>query len=289
MFRPLLRLVALVAALAGATACAANPPASDLRVMTFNIRYGTAQDGENRWEVRRQLVFDVAHTFAPHVLGLQEALRFQLDEMGTALVKYGEVGVGRDDGREAGEYSPILYDSTRLIVVDEGTFWFSDTPETPGSASWGNRIPRICTWARFRDEEGGGTFTVYNVHWDHESQESRVRSAALLLERIGSLVLPGEPVLVTGDFNAGETNPAFQALVADDDVVLRDTFRAVAPVVTGVGTYHGFEGGTDGDKIDAILASTVWNVVSAEILRTSRDGRYPSDHYPVTAIVRLVR
>ncbi|MGH7507366.1 MAG: endonuclease/exonuclease/phosphatase family protein [Longimicrobiales bacterium] len=259
---------------------------TELPVMTFNIRYGTADDGEDRWSLRRGLLLDVIREHGPVVLGVQEALRFQLDEMREALGRYDEVGVGRDDGVTAGEYSAILFDTTRVALLDEGTFWFSDTPAVPGSMSWGNTIPRICTWARLRGRDDGGTFTVYNVHWDHLSQPSRERSAALLLERIAARANT-DPVLVMGDFNAGETNPAFVALVHSERVPLRDTFRALHADATEVGTYHAFRGGLAGDRIDAILAGPAWEIVRAAIVRTERDGRYPSDHYPVIAVLRL--
>lgn len=149
----------------------------------------------------------------PDMVGVQEALRFQLDEIAAEFPRLGEVGVGREDGDEAGEYSAILYDEDRLELVGSDTFWLSDAPEVVASTSWGNRIPRIVTWARFRDRRTHRTFYVFNTHWDHESQPSRERSAALLLERIAAREHPDEPVLVTGDFNAGESNPAFTALL----------------------------------------------------------------------------
>ena len=254
--------------------------------MSFNIRYGTARDGDNVWGNRRGAVAEVIAGFGPHVLGIQEALHFQLDEMGEMLPGYGRVGVGRDDGVEAGEYAAIFYQSDRVRVLEEGTFWFSDTPEVPGSMSWGNQIPRICTWARFQDRSNGRSFLFFNLHWDHQSQPSREKAAELLLERMGAMAGPGEAILVTGDFNAGEDNPAFTALVQAREPGLRDAFRAVRPEATEVGTFHGFGGGSEGDKIDAVLFNGAWTVVEAAILQTSLQGRYPSDHYPVTAVLR---
>ena len=277
-------LAATLSAAAAAAPPAASPAVDTLRVMTFNIRYGTASDGENRWARRRDLVLSVIRDFDPAVLGLQEALRFQLDELGEALGHLGEVGVGRRDGRKSGEYAAILYDTRRLEVLEQGTFWFSETPETPGSRGWGTSIPRICTWGRFRLAENDASFYVYNVHWDHRAQRSRERSSALLLERIAARPHPDDPVLVTGDFNAGEDNPAFRRLLAGG---LRDTFRDRHPDVDPVGTSKGFKGETDGGKIDAVLASAGWNVLEAAIVRTNDAGRYPSDHFPVTALVRL--
>jgi endonuclease/exonuclease/phosphatase family metal-dependent hydrolase len=265
---------------------AARQP-EDLTVMTFNVRYGTAEDGEDRWPLRRALVFDVIRESGAAIVGVQEALRFQLDEIRAALPAFGEAGVGRDDGATAGEYSAVLYDTSRVALEEQGTFWFSDSPAEPGSTGWGNTIPRICTWARFRDRASGGTLIVYNVHWDHVSQPSRERSAALLLDRIAASP-SADPVIVMGDFNAGEANPAFAALIGSERVPLRDTFREVHPDAADVGTFHGFAGGTAGEKIDAVLVGPGWEIVRAAIVTAARAGRYPSDHYPVTAVLRRV-
>lgn len=294
-----LRVSALLAALTlssaavpggGSHARAAVPPTGKaLDIMSFNIRYGTARDGDNAWEHRREAVIEVIEAFRVDVLGLQEALHFQLEEIEAALPGYARIGVGRADGVEAGEYAAILVDRSRLEVLDEGTFWFSDTPAVPGSTSWGNDIPRICTWARLRDAASGRTFYVYNVHWDHRSQPSRERSAELLVERIAQRAA-ADPVLVTGDFNAGETNAAFRYLLesaASSEIGLYDTFRALHPDATDVGTFNGFDGTTSGEKIDAVLASGHWQVLAAEIVRTNRQGRYPSDHFPVVATLVL--
>jgi endonuclease/exonuclease/phosphatase family metal-dependent hydrolase len=262
--------------------------------MSFNIRYGSAEDGADAWPLRRAIAFDVLRGFDGDVVGVQEALRFQLDEIAAALPAFGEIGVGRDDGKAAGEYSAILYRRGRFEVLEEGTFWFSDAPATPGSMSWGNRITRICTWARLRDRTGGAVFYVYNLHLDHESQPSRERSAILLAERIRGRSSP-DPVIVMGDFNSGEANPAYRHLTGSETLPaaaapappLADTYRARHPRDTLVGTFHGFRGTATGDKIDHILASPEWLTLDASIVRTSRAGRFPSDHFPVTAVVRL--
>ena len=274
-------------ALGGLAGCAAHGVGGadpSLRVMTYNVRYGTADDGLDAWEHRRELALRVISNNEPDVIGVQEALRFQLDEIAAAFPRLAEVGVGRDDGDEAGEYSAILYDENRLELLDSDTFWLSGTPEVVASTNWGNRIPRIVTWARFRDRRTERTFYVFNTHWDHESQPSRERSAVLLLERIAAREHPGEPVLLTGDFNAGESNPAFVALLEGE---LTDTFRALHPDATDVGTFHGFEGDRSGEKIDAILASPGWRVREAWLVTDQEGGRYPSDHFPVMAVASL--
>lgn len=256
-----------------------------IEAMSFNIRYGTAADGENAWPLRRDMVAELIAREGPSVLGIQEALDFQLDELLLALPGYRALGVGRDDGGRAGEFSAILYDTHRLDCEESGTFWFSEHPESPGSMSesWGNRIPRICTWARLRTKDAALSFTVWNLHWDHEAQESRLRGAHLLLRMLRAIAAPGEPYLVMGDFNAGESNPAVALLLESG---LRDSFRVLHPRAKDVGTFGAFRGRRDGEKIDAILVSPAWAVRDAAILHDNRDGRYPSDHYPVTA--RLV-
>jgi endonuclease/exonuclease/phosphatase family metal-dependent hydrolase len=268
----------------------------ELRVMTFNIRYGTADDGQNAWEQRRDMVFALLREARADVLGLQEALRFQIDEIRDALADYGEVGVARDDGDRAGEYAVILYRRERFDVDESGTFWFSDTPETPGSKHWGNYRPRICTWARLIERAGRRAFYIYNVHLDGLSQPARERSVQLLVERIERRAHP-DPVVVTGDFNAGEENPAVQYLLRGPDAAQSrpvtgladwiDTFRALYPTEREVGTFHAFFGMTTGQKIDYILVQRGAEVLDARIIRDHRERRYPSDHFPVAATVRF--
>jgi endonuclease/exonuclease/phosphatase family metal-dependent hydrolase len=265
-------------------------PREPLTVMSFNIRYGTAKDGENEWTARRDLLFEVIRTANADLVGLQEALDFQIDEIIAAVPHYAVVGVGRDDGAEKGEYSAILFRRDRFHVAEAGTFWFSDTPSVVASKSWGNNITRICSWARFIDRDGRGLYH-YNLHLDHQSQPSRERSMVLLRGRIDTRTVP-EPVIVTGDFNVGESNPALATLTLPAGTgapPLVDTFRVLHPDVKDAGTFSGFKFGNHGtEKIDYVLVQPGAEVISAEIVRTGRNNRYPSDHFPVTARVRLV-
>jgi len=281
---------ALFAALLLCSSLAAQPLLRDpLHVMSFNIRYGTAKDGVNHWSERREMLFDVIRERDADLIGLQEALGFQIDEIVAAAPGYAVIGVGRDDAAKAGEFSAILFKKDRFRVADAGTFWFSDTPEVPASKTWGNNITRICTWARFIDRDGRG-FYHFNLHLDHESQPSRERSTLLLRQRIDARPFPGDAVIVTGDFNVGEKNPALAALVMKGDPAtpFLDTYRVLYPDETVVGTFNGFKtGNTNGDKIDYVLVQPGAEVIAAEIIRTSRNDRYPSDHFPVAARIRL--
>ncbi len=264
----------------------AQTPEQAVSVTSFNIRHGRGQDGEHVWPNRRAIVIDLLREGNASLVGLQEVLDFQLAELAAALPRYRVIGVGRDDGRSAGEFAPLLVDTTRFTVLHEETFWLSDTPTVPGSMHWGNRITRITSWARLADRHTRDTLRVYNLHWDHESQPSRERSAALLLARIAADGSPSDAVLVTGDFNAGEDNPAFRALVSDARVSLRDTWRVLYPEARIAGTFNAFRGDSTGDKIDAVLMGSGWTVEAAAIDRRRVNGLWPSDHFPVTARVR---
>jgi endonuclease/exonuclease/phosphatase family metal-dependent hydrolase len=267
-------------------------PASDgltVGVLSFNIRYGTANDGINSWPHRKELVYDVIRRQDSDFVGLQEALRFQIDAIRESVPEYDEVGVGRDDGKAAGEYSAILYKSDRWRAVDSGTLWLSDTPDAPGSMTWGNEITRIVTWARFVEKQTGRAVWLFNTHFDHISQPSREKSAELLASRIANRE-PLDPVIVTGDFNAGEDNPAILHLKNagnQSPVELMDTFRMLHPDAPTAGTGGGFEGLRSGPKIDYIFVEPDALVRQAGIVYDNREGRYPSDHFPVYAEIVL--
>lgn len=283
--------VALMLAACGAQnrGIAADSGELNVRVLSFNIRYGTAADGANAWTHRKELVYDVIRRQDSDFVGLQEALRFQIDAIHEAVPGYGEVGVGRDDGNEAGEYSAILYKSDRWRAVKSGTLWLSDTPDVPGSMTWGNEITRIVSWGRFVEKTSGRALWVFNTHFDHASQPSRMKSAQMLASLIADRE-PRDPVVVSGDFNAGEDNPAILYLKNAphrSPVRLLDTFRVLHPDANPVGTFGGFEGRRDGPKIDYVFVGPDIRVREAGIIFENRDGRYPSDHYPVYAEIVL--
>ncbi len=256
-----------------------------VKLLSFNIRYGTANDGDNAWPHRQEMVCDLIRDEAPDFCGLQEALRYQTDVILEAVPEYEEYGVGREDGKTKGEYSSILYRKDRWRLDRGNTVWLSDTPTLPGSTSWGNAISRIVTWGRFVEKKTGRGIFVFNTHFDHRSQPSREKSAefiaALIAREAGDA-----PVVLMGDFNAGEQNPAITRLKRQEGagaIGLVDTFRVIHPDARNAGTFNGFEGRTDGEKIDFIFSDRSAKIMSAEILNTNRDSRYPSDHFPVNA------
>jgi len=267
--------------------------------MSFNIRNGKAKDGENRWDLRKEFVCDVIRECSPDVLGVQEAYRFQLDEFNESLPEYGEVGIGRD-GASRGEHSSVHFLKKRFDIDESGTFWLSDTPDVP-SRHWGNACVRICTWARLVEKtgdksgerSGDAALYIFNTHLDHRSQPSREKAVRLIAARIAARAHP-DPVVVTGDMNAGERNPAVRFLLdgkgeagETGPVRLVDSYRVLHPDEKAVGTFHMFTGLAPGGKIDYILVPPDAEVLDAEIVRVSRDGRFPSDHFPVTARVRF--
>lgn len=270
-------------------ACAAGTLGSlaaadtQLTVLTLNVRLDVARDAPHTWEARRPLISAFLTELEPDLIGLQEAQGHQLNGMLADNPEFASIGVGRDDGKSEGEFSAILYRKDRFTPLESGTFWLSDTPEEIASTSWGNTITRICTWAKFEISGTDRTFFHFNTHFDHKSQVSRERSATLILERIGSIADTGDPVVLTGDFNAGESNPAITILTE----TLTDTFRVSNPDATDVGTFHGFTDELQPKKIDYVFTTPDITTTSATIHRPRPDGRYLTDHEPVSATLTL--
>lgn len=289
----LFTILCLAIATAGCATCSkcVEAPQPPLKIMTFNILYGTSDAGENHWKKRRSLVFDQIREQAPDILGLQEALRFQLDEIGTAVPGYGEIGEGRGGGTRD-EYAAILYRADRIEPVDSGVFWLSSTPEKV-SQDWEAACLRICTWARLLDKATGRHFYCFNTHLDYRSELSRDNSVRLIAERAAHRAHPEDPVIFTGDFNAAEDSPAMNWLKtgrhAEDPAfpVLVDTFRATHPGVKTGPTYTGFDENRTGPKIDHILIWPGFKTAGAEILNDRPGGRFVSDHYAVTAMIEF--
>ena len=255
-------------------------PGPALRVMSFNIRYGKADDGANSWPHRREQVVEVVETFDPDLVAVQEALDFQLDFLGERLDGYGATGGFREGGRK-GEYTGILFRRSRLELVREGVFWLSETPEGVGSRGWDAALPRICAWAVLRDRSADRRFAVFATHLDHRGQESREQAARLIVERVAQLREPH--VLLLGDFNFAPDTPAYATLRQAHFV---DSWRELHGETDEEGTFHGFRGGAAGKRIDFVFVrGDRWMLRASGIDRTAREGRFPSDHYPVTAIV----
>ena len=293
MTRILLLLTILIAGPAAAEreAPIEKENARVVRVMSFNIRNSNARDGANHWMFRRDLVAQTIRRFEPDLLGTQEVLADQFDELGRILPDYVPVGVARDDGQRAGEWSAIFYRSKRFEPIDTGNFWLSENPEKVGPLAWDAACVRICTWAKLKDRVTGIELVHANTHFDHKGKVARLESAKLIGRELARIA-GAAPVILTGDFNCNEDNDAYQALTAPETagaLKLVDAYRRLHPNRAAVeATFHGFKGTIAGSRIDWILHSPAFKPVSAEIVRTQGE-RHVSDHYPVTAVLELAR
>lgn len=283
-----LSLLLLLLALDPAPAGDKTPP---VRVMSFNIRYGTAADGENHWDKRKAFLADTIKKYDPDLLGTQETLAMQRDYLAKELPGYAPFGAGRDDGKEKGEMAALFYRTERFEKLDGGHFWLSDRPDTPGIKGWDAALPRVATWVKLRDRKAPDARPILflNVHFDHVGTKAKLESAKLLRERPESLGKDCSLVL-TGDFNAGEGSPPYLALFGKDSPLV-DTFRVTHPERGKTeGTFNAFSPAvTNGPRIDWIGCSRDWKVLGAGIDRTTREGRVPSDHFPVTAELEALR
>jgi len=260
---------------------AAESPSLD--VMSFNIRNSAAGDGVHSWENRRKLAFDIFHACDPDLVGFQEVLADQLDDIRTHAAGYGLIGAARDDGLHSGERALIAYRRARFSLIDSGDFWLAESDDQP-RLGWDASHIRICSWARLIDRNAGLPLLFANTHWDHQGIVAR-RMSALLMRRRLSELFKGAAVIVTGDFNSHETDEWVQTMLEQhaESIALADSYRQVHPVrQPDELTDHHFTGETKGMRIDYILHSPGFRSLDARIVRTrGANGEYATDHYPV--------
>jgi endonuclease/exonuclease/phosphatase family metal-dependent hydrolase len=272
-----------------------EPCCPPLRVMSLNVRFGTAPDGPNRWELRHELLTRTVRRFGPDLLGVQEAMDFQCADLRRALGDgYAFHGAGREDGKDGGEFTPVFVRRERFERLAAGHFWLSETPDVAGSRGWDAELPRMASWVKLRDlaADAGADAAVpllfLNTHWDHFGKHARNESAKLIRRRVSELN-PKGPSIIVGDFNSREDDEDYATLVRHaDDTGPRylDAYREIHPDrQTDEATFHGFKGGKEGSRIDWIIHTPDLRAVDAHIDRSNEDGRYPSDHYPVTALL----
>ncbi|GAA1477021.1 endonuclease/exonuclease/phosphatase family protein [Nocardioides aestuarii] len=264
-----------------------RPEGDELHVMSFNLRFAS-DTPPHSWPERRPLVADLLRREAPHVLGTQEGLHDQLDDVRSDLPgHYDDIGQGRDGGT-AGEAMQVFFDTRRLRAVEHRHYWLSDTPEVAGSETWGGSCPRMVTWVRFEDRRTGGQLYLVNTHLEAFGTRARERGAALLRQRTSDDLDPALPVVVTGDFNepAAPTSPAYDALVTRGPFV--DTWVEAEERGPDLGTFHDWQPPTPGgDRIDWILTTPGVRTTHAVANAYERDGDRPSDHLPVQALLEL--
>ena len=258
---------------------AETPPLGELRVMTFNLRYASPRP-PNDWPTRRPVMKACLEATKPDLIGTQEGLAGQLADLRADLPGYAMLGQGREGG-EKGEFMAIFYRRERFELLETKDYWLSTTPEVVGSKSWGSSLPRMVTWARFRDKTTARTFLFVNTHFDHLSEEARGESAKLVRRRLESTPTD-QPVLLVGDFNAVAKASAAYATFTGDGY-LTDLFRS-APQRTSedLNTFHGYrKPRTEGAHIDWLLGRGGWKPKAAAVITFAQGGEHPSDHFPV--------
>lgn len=255
-----------------------------MNIITYNIRYNTPSDKENAWPNRRDNVMKLLKRHKADIFSVQEALYDQVMDLKDGMPGFDYVGVGRDDGNINGEFSAIYYNSNRYALIENGTFWLSQTPKIP-SKSWDAALNRICTWARLRDKETRKTFYIFNTHFDHKGVKARKESAILILKKIGEIAARNEPVILTGDFNL---TPEEKPLILIRQK-LKDARQVSETVPQGpVGTFNDFDFTNKlENRIDYIFLNKFVGVKKYIVLTDSKDNRYPSDHLPVLAEIQL--
>lgn len=269
--------------------CSCGTQVDDLKVISFNIRYNSWNniDGDNGWPNRKTAVVKMINEERPAAIGLQEALIDQLQYLDSCLPEYRRIGVGRDDGKEAGEFMAIYYDTTRLDLLKWGTHWLSEMPEVP-SKGWDAACYRTVTSARFRDRKNGKVFVYLNTHLDHVGQTARAESAKMIARLEGDNECLGAPVILGGDMNSTIDDTIFRSFSA---VGLRDA-RELTDSTSHAITYNAFGGcnqsgnGTDGKVIDHFFVRDV-QIMKFSTLDGDYGVPYISDHYPIKIEVRL--
>lgn len=263
-----------------ATAAAPHAIAgAPLNVATYNLRLNLASDGLNAWPARKAAVMALIRYHEFDLLATQEGLPEQIDDL-AAMPGFAYVGVGRDDGKRAGEHAAIFYRKARLAVEQQGDFWLSETPDKPSKGWDGRCCNRLATWAVMKDLQTGGRFFVLSVHFDHEGQVARRESAKLVLQRIKALA-GSLPIVCMGDFNATPESEPIGIMSA----ALRDSFKvSEAPSYGPEGTFNGFKPDAPlKDRIDYIFTNQRVRVQKYAALTDRYDARFPSDHLPVVA------
>jgi len=270
----------------------------ELNLMSFNVRYENAEDvGDRSWSRRIVESVHLIRRESPDIFGVQEAMHGQVADLWASLPEYGFFGVGRDDGKWAGEYAGIFYRKDRFEadLTDSGVQWLSDTPDVAGSRTWGSSFARIVTWIRLIDRSTGRGLYAFNTHFDHKNQYARERSALFIAAKMDARKHPNEPFFLMGDLNAVESNPAVSYLTGKSVTVagkttrweggaLLDTFQSLHAGQKDRRTLHFWSRNQSGTlKVDHILVFP-----GAQILKSAIVTKWPgmvSDHFPVTAKV----
>lgn len=269
--------------------CSHKPSVNEMKVVTFNIRYDNPEDSSNMWQSRASQVCNFIKTEKPDIIGMQEVLWNQYQQLDSALTDYSSVGVGRNDGARDGEMNPVFFRKSRYDMVRNLTFWLSDFPDVPGSVGWGSALPRIVTWMEFVEKKNHKHFFFFNTHFAHDSESARLMSSRVLLKEVSS-ISEDFPFIVSGDFNMPPTSTGYSILTGPDESVplLKDSYvitekRPVGPVPT----FNGFSSKGKGDRMDFIFVRNGMRVLEYKTVVKKEQGVYISDHWPVVATVAM--
>ncbi len=256
-----------------------------LKIATFNLRMDTPSDGENAWFHRKDMVNDLIRFYGFDLFGTQEGFTHQLNDI-LRLSDYRFIGVGRDDGKDAGEHCAIFYRSDRFKVLDQGDIWFSEHPYKPGRGWDGTCCNRICTWGKFEDLKNHKQFYFFNVHYEYEGDVARRESSNLMISRIKSIA-GNQPVFLTGDFNAFPTEEPIRIL--NDSGFLNDSYKITKEAPFGpVCTYHGYDSTIKTEeRLDYIWVTDSIQIDKYGVLTNTLYGHTPSDHFPVMVVAEF--
>lgn len=253
-----------------------------INVLSYNIRCDNPYDSLNNWKYRKDFASEMIRFYEADIIGAQEVLKNQLDDILDALPGFSFIGVGRIDGREAGEYAPVFYNASRLSVKESGHFWLSKTPDIPGSKGWDAACERMVTWAIFKDKLTGKSFAFYNTHFDHVGDTAQRESAKMLQAYIEENA-GGIPVILTGDFNVTPDSDAINTLLSGN--LLHEAGESAEINYGPVWTFHDFGRVPMKNrlKIDYVFVNSPIRVKSYATLSEQKDSVYLSDHNPVFA------
>lgn len=253
----------------------------EIIVASYNLRMDTSSDGINAWSNRKENVKALIQYHDFDIIGTQEGFKHQLDDL-LGMPGFAYIGGGRDDGKDAGEHSAILYRTERFQVLDSGDFWLSETPDKPGLGWDATCCNRIASWAKFRDKNTKKQFYVFNVHFDHQGVVARQESGKLMEKKIREIAKDA-PLILTGDFNSTPDTEQIKSLSS----FLNDAYSITKmPPYGPVGTSSGFRFTAPfKNRIDYIFVSDHFEVAKYAALTDAKDQRYPSDHLPVVAKV----
>ena len=258
---------------------------TSLNLMSYNIRYDITTSNASPWTERHTAISSQIKRCDVDIIGMQEVLVHQREQLLLDLSGYASVGVGRDDGINAGEFSPIFFKKERFQILTSGTFWLSPTPEIP-SKGWDAALNRICTYAEFLDVQSKDTFWVFNTHFDHVGETARMKSAELILQKIHEVTKgTNQAVIFCGDLNLNDDHPTIAFLQSQ----IKDALPVAVQVKTKMNrTFNNFDLSMPASKrIDYIFANEKVRVESYQTIVEPYGISYPSDHFPIFTTLKI--